>query len=213
MTEDICYMSIDGRRGRQNAVDLLCSIGEKAKQDFGFGEVHVLASVAPKHKPTSVEFTKIQPISIKGYSRFVFSQLHFHTTKRFILLYQDDGFALNPQSWDPEFLDYDYIGAPWPVQFPWASQGFRVGNGGFSLRSKTLCEFCSTLKYPGGLPEDIAICVFYRHLLEERGFKFAPVELAKKFSVEYAIDWTHGVHSSFGFHGKPNLKYIKRTNG
>jgi hypothetical protein len=43
---------------------------------------------------------------------------------------------VNPAAWDPEFLDWDYIGAKWF----WAEAGKRVGNGGFSLRSYKLLE-------------------------------------------------------------------------
>lgn len=44
-------------------------------------------------------------------------------------------------------------------------------------------------------PEDTVICITYGDYLTQAGFKFAPVELAKEFSVEN--DWWKG---EFGFH-------------
>ena len=40
------------------------------------------------------------------------------------------------------FFDYDYIGAPWPNNFV-----NRVGNGGFSLRSKKFLELTAKIPY------------------------------------------------------------------
>lgn len=73
-----------------------------------------------------------------------------------ILLFQEDSIIFRSNIQD--FLDYDYIGAPWPLQTN-DTEG-RVGNGGFSLRTRqimlTICEnfpiketeySASTLKY------------------------------------------------------------------
>ena len=45
--------------------------------------------------------------------------------------------------WRDEFLEYDYIGAPWNVP---AGSRNNIGNGGFSLRRKFL-EVSSKLRY------------------------------------------------------------------
>jgi len=60
------------------------------------------------------------------------------------LLVQPDGFVINPDKWDNQFFEYDYIGAPWeqvPHSYldPWGKP-HRVGNGGFSFRSKKLLD-------------------------------------------------------------------------
>ena len=47
---------------------------------------------------------------------------------------QWDGYAVNPGAWDAAFLDCDYLGAKWS----WHKDAMRVGNGGFSLRSRRL---------------------------------------------------------------------------
>ncbi|QKF93734.1 hypothetical protein QKU48_gp0276 [Fadolivirus algeromassiliense] len=50
-----------------------------------------------------------------------------------ILIYQEDSCIFNTNIND--FLKYDYIGAPWPKEF---NHPYNVGNGGFSLRSKSV---------------------------------------------------------------------------
>lgn len=213
MTEDICYMAVDGRPPKSSAVDTLCRIGKAGKVEFGFGEVVVLANSLPSSNWPEVEVRKIESMNLADYSRFTFLQLHLHTDKPFILVYQDDGYALNKDLWNPKFMDYDYVGAPWPDYLPWSKDGFKVGNGGFSLRSRKLCEFCSTLPFPN-LAEDIAICVYYRDFLVKCGFKFAPVEIAREFSCELPIDSSHTIQTSFGFHGKHHMKLAEElTNG
>jgi hypothetical protein len=208
MTEDICYMAVDGRSGSDSSVDALCAIGSNAKDKFGFGEVTVLSARPPWRSPSNVRVIQIPQLSFAEYSEFVFSRIHAYTDKKFILIYQEDGYALRPEFWDPEFLNYDYIGAPWPTKFPWAAEGFLVGNGGFSLRSRRLCEFCSPLAYPRGASEDMMICTYYKNYLVARGFQFAPVEVAKKFSFEHMFDETHDINACFGFHGKHNLHLV-----
>ena len=49
-----------------------------------------------------------------------------------ILLYQEDTCIFKSNIED--FLDYDYVGAPWPKEQN--DNSLLVGNGGFSLRSK-----------------------------------------------------------------------------
>ena len=44
----------------------------------------------------------------------VFDLRHFINTE-FCMLIHPDGFLVNPESWKPEFLNYDYIGSPWPL--------------------------------------------------------------------------------------------------
>ena len=38
-----------------------------------------------------------------------------HIQTSHCLLIQSDGFVLFPDKWDDSWLDYDYIGAPWPI--------------------------------------------------------------------------------------------------
>jgi Protein of unknown function (DUF5672) len=147
----------------------------------------------------------------------------------FTIIVQEDGFAVNPQSWDDGFLDYDYIGAPWVWMYgnngPFPPP--IVGNGGFSLRSRKLLSALLALKpkwmleeWAGdervnmrgmsrldigakAIPEDVLICRWYRRRLEEEfGVRFCPADLALKFSVEELCGYTqYWLGKSFGFHG------------
>ena len=61
------------------------------------------------------------------------------------MLIHDDGFVVNPDSWQDDFLNYDYIGAPYPLpqdNFSYRDIDgnlIRVGNS-VSLRSKKLLD-------------------------------------------------------------------------
>jgi len=128
--------------------------------------------------------------NINDYSKFIIKDLPQYIKSEYVLIIQHDGFILNPSAWTDEFLEYDYIGAPW---YPGSYTNI-VGNGGFSLRSKKLIDRVSQLCYNNG-NEDLFICNNNYQLLCDENFKFAPVELAKNFSVEN-IPW----NGSFGFH-------------
>ncbi|RMH20589.1 MAG: hypothetical protein D6698_04035 [Gammaproteobacteria bacterium] len=133
---------------------------------------------------------------------FMLRELSKHVETSHMLVFQWDGYVVNPTVWDDNWLDYDYIGAPWH------SLGGRpaVGNGGFSLRSKVLMESVRVYFSNRDLPlsdsgrvmaEDLVICAHLRPMLEERlQVNFAPVEVACKFSVENE-KW----RGQYGFHG------------
>lgn len=117
-----------------------------------------------------------------------------------VLLIQFDGWVLDGDRWNPEWLSYDYIGAPWP----WHTHD-SVGNGGFSLRSTRLMKHLAVnrRKYPHAVPEDDTICRVYRAELEDDGFVFCPPRTALEFSFERTP-----VCPAFGFHGVQNLPKI-----
>jgi len=152
--------------------------------------------------------------SLNDYSYTIIYRLPEFIHTRHALIIQSDGFVINPDVWEDEFLDYDYIGAPFELpnqDDPITHRDrngklFRVGNGGFSLRSKKLMNFPVEHEIPwtdfhGVFNEDCFICANNRHLYEENGFKFAPLEVAVKFSKESEIAENQGV-KTFGFHGK-----------
>jgi hypothetical protein len=182
---------------------------EICQNDFEFAEVKLLSSLPGD------DVVKIDSInSEEEYSHFVIYELDKYVDTPHVLLIQYDGFILNPQAWTDELLNYDYIGAPWLItdwftdkfDFPVELQGKRVvGNGGFSLRSKKLlsltAKFVKERKLNRFHPEDIAICVLYRKLLEEEGIKFAPLDLAGQFSFESEGPENYSWNGQFGFHG------------
>lgn len=135
--------------------------------------------------------------SAVDYSNFVINKLPDYIDSDFALVIQWDGFIINPTVWTDEFLEYDYIGAPWPHLVP------SVGNGGFSLRSRRLMQAAKELRIADPHPEDVRIAVDHGEILEKQhGIRFAPVELAQRFSFEntYSDQPSFGFHALFNFH-------------
>ena len=139
--------------------------------------------------------------SRQAYSQFIIKELHKHVHTDFVLMVQWDGFIINPDAWSPLFLNYDYIGAVWH----WHEEGRRVGNGGFSLRSRVLCQLTADPEFVYmDLNEDDLICHVNRRWLEDQGIKFAPEKLARYFSFERELSNI----KTFGFHGDFNFERI-----
>jgi len=145
-----------------------------------------------------IEVAEIPEIaSIADYSRFMVKELGARIDTDFALVVQYDGFVVNGRRWRAEFLGYDYLGAPWPDG--------GVGNGGFSLRSRKLLRALQDPRVSELVPEDVAICKTYRGLLEnEYGVRFAPRELASRFSFETQPP----PEPTLGFHGIAHMVRI-----
>jgi hypothetical protein len=109
-----------------------------------------------------VEIVDVRLESIEAYSGFMLHDLAPHVRTSHALVVQWDGFVVDAGRWDDAFLDYDYIGAPWPGN----PAGRDVGNGGFSLRSKRLLDALARGSFAAGHPEDVCIGVDHRARLE-----------------------------------------------
>src|ERR1700751_652550 len=129
-----------------------------------------------------VDYRQFAGKSVIAYQRALWYEVPQSLQSDHFLLIQWDGHAVNADAWTDEFLAYDYIGAPWP-QHP---EECRVGNGGFSLRSKRLARYLAEdpARYSLWCPEDDAICRRYRIELMDKGLRWAPEDLAYRFSVE-----------------------------
>jgi|GEM_PF-1277548 len=142
-----------------------------------------------------VEVIKIQPIRSKEeYSRWILKELWRYIETDYVLVTQHDGYVLNGESWLDEFYDYDYIGAPWIYE-----HGRNIGNGGFSWRTKRLCQILGNDPIIEVThPEDQSIGIIYRGYLErQHGIKFPEDDLADRFSFELKAP----IYDTFGFHG------------
>ena len=177
---------------------------------FNFGSAKFLTDT---DDPDNEHIVKIPKISNKrDYSKFIILELDKYFDTPHVLLIQYDGFILNPSLWSSSFLEYDYIGAPWPrkLLYPNMPENFNVGNGGFSLRSKRLCTLLS--KATGDThPEDVIICQYLRPKLETLGIKFAPLEVAAKFSIKNRIEGLDQTRT-FGQHGRNILSITETRN-
>jgi len=104
----------------------------------------------------------------------------------------EDGFIIDPKLWHPDFMQYDYVAAPW------AHNGF-VGSGGVALTSDKFNRSLAALPwYDGALNADEFACRVHRQKLLEAGVRFAPPEVAACFCTET----TDNEKPSFCFHGR-----------
>ena len=190
--------------------------------ELNFSSIKLLSPIRPKNIFKSIEYIQIPNIDLKGYNNLILNELDKYFDTSHCLIVQSDAFVSNPECWTNEFLNYDYIGAPWTKninpndKISLDLKKNRVGNGGFSLRSKKLLNITKNLKYKDmQFPveqEDVIICYYLYDELKKKGIKFAPIDLAAKFSIEHPeTNEKFGINdkNSFGFHGKHLQKYFK----
>tara|TARA_R110002167_G_scaffold363151_1_gene582969 strand:+ start:4364 stop:5683 length:1320 start_codon:yes stop_codon:yes gene_type:complete len=179
-------------------------------KNFSFKEVLFLSDKKPTNLPGNVKFIKIRSIvSLEDYSSFMINELPDFINTEFCLSVHYDGWIINENNWRSEFLDYDYIGAPWKVNSHFLPRGekYRVGNGGVSIRSKKLMEAARKIAPNVGYHEDTLIVHTLRAPLEDAGITFAPLELAKYFAYEAeCTDLNVSFEDVFAFHGKSHTK-------
>lgn len=181
---------------------------KKSMRGIRFGQVILVSHEKPKRLPVNISFFPCRRISsIDEYSRFILFELWRFVSTDFALVTQHDGYVARPEKWKPVFLDFDYVGAPWPKNLHHTQDGetVEVGNGGFSLRSKKLLTSFTRFGLSfsdsgtGFFNEDGQICVYNRSELESHGILFASPGLAQEFSMESAQK--DGDVKPFGFHG------------
>lgn len=147
--------------------------------------------------------------SIDEWNRKIIYELHNYVDTDFAMLIHADGYIIHPELWQEEWLNYDYIGAPWPLpqdEYSYRTpmgEVVRVGNS-VSLRSKKLLHLPQRIgmewkSFYGNTNEDGFLCVHNRDILEQSGIKFAPLEVAKHFSKEHEIEENKGLET-FAFH-------------
>ncbi len=188
-----------------------------SSDSIDFGAVKLISSSEPNNLPSRIKFEKTEPINnIDEWNHRVVYRLTDYIDTEFAILIHDDGFIVNADSWRPEFLEYDYIGAAWDHKHFIDKFGnqIRVGNS-VSLRSKKLLDIPSKLhmpwvKYENNTNEDTQICVWNRNLFLDNGIKFGDFEISKYFSHETIFPEYRGIEP-FCFHnfGGENIKYKK----
>lgn len=191
---------------------------EKSMQGIEFGEVLLITdeySLYNKENlviPRGVELAPIDPItSINQWCHDVIYKLPKYIKTDYMMLVHADGYIINPDLWNPDWLNYDYVGAPWPEPAPWDEVSYRDPNGkiirvgnSVSLRSKKLLDLPNKLNLPwmsyyGYYNEDGFLCCHNHLILEEYGCKFAPFEVALHFSLETPLPENKNLRT-FAFH-------------
>jgi len=192
---------------------------ELSMDGIDFHEVVLISNEQPTNLNKKITFKQCKPGELQSrdpkntndYSKFMAYNLCDYVNSEFALIVHHNAYVLRPHKWNDAFLQYDYIGAPWPKNMHFTSDGtnIRVGNGGFSLRSKKLLNALNELGLPltdnntGFFHEDGIICVYYRKELEDYGLRFAPVDVASVFSHE--LDCDDSQSEPFGFHNNKKV--------
>ncbi len=176
----------------------------QSAKDCSFGEVIFFTHsgyTPPEHQIPNLKIISIDKINdLISYSEFIIKGLNEYIQTSHALIVQWDGFITHPKLWREQFLEYDYIGAPWPTE-----KGLVVGNGGFSLRSKRLLSALQDKAIIAKHPEDQCICLKNRQYLQDTyGISFAPGKLAEQFAFELQKP----TFDCFGFHAVSNLPLV-----
>lgn len=196
---DVTLCCVDTR-----SVSLALEAIQKCMAAARFGRIVFLGPESesiPVTRPIGVDWISIPSLrGIEDYNRIMLRELLPHVHTSHVLIIQWDGYIAHPALWQPQFLEWDYIGAPW---YHGGHPGM-VGNGGFSLRSVKLLRALASMDLDTTRPEDMEICVYRREQLErEHGIRIAPLEVAQVFACEYGL-----YRPAFGFHGMHNFAYV-----
>lgn len=136
---------------------------------------------------------RIPQLDWQKWSIFVNREVPKHIQSEFAMSVHEDGFPLDCSLWNPRFLSYSYIGAPWTDKV--------VGNGGMNIERQDLLK--EKLSMPTTPDEqttasDMYICRNRAEYLKAKGITFAPCDLALTFATEtFGNQWP-----SFAFHGR-----------
>ena len=213
--KDITLLALGSTQIKENLMGL-----QYSTKKIDFGAVKFISHQEPANLPSNITYEKFndfENISYKEFSYYCIYKLVEHVDTKFMLMIHPDGFVINPHLWSNDFLEWDYIGAAWPFRNDAFIDPFgnhhRVGNGGFTLRSRKVLEVPQIENIPfevnqgtfykhmnaGAYNEDGNICVHNRHLFKKHGVKYAPVEVAVRFSQELPVPESKGI-KPFGFH-------------
>lgn len=177
---------------------------EDCERHVKFGEVIVFTDRSSQFMRADRRIVVVPDWPNKlGWSRCSWRDVAMEVRTSHALGIQWDSWVVDPSMWRNEYLNYDYIGAPW-----WYKDGLNVGNGGFSLRSTKLMRFVrknrATFPCDTHLDDDL-YCRKYRPSLEAAGFVWADEPLAYQFAFECVRPDPTARH--FGFHAAFNFDY------
>ncbi len=173
-------------------------------RQIDFGDCVLITHRKPFFLPKGIRYahtSKLTNIDCFNYKMLYELGDYIHTD--FVMVVHADGFIVHPEMWRDEFLDYDYIGSPWPI--PKDDITYRDINGNLcrvgnsvGIRSRRLVNFPKEANLPfepdhSSLNEDGFLCVKNHHLIEAAGMKIAPLEVAKYFAHETMIPEIEGI--------------------
>lgn len=138
----------------------------------------------------------IQSMVVNDYSKLLTSE-HFIEqipTETFLVFQTDTMISPLGKDLIYEFIDYDYVGAPWPKSN--LRESCNVGNGGLSLRKKSkMLEIIRSTPYLPGCNEDLFYCINHTIPLYKPTW-----EKARVFSIESIYSpRAFGVHKAWKY--------------
>lgn len=210
---DVTLVSVTGVK-----VDAAHAALRRCISGLDFAQTLLISSERPTVLDSRIKWIEIPPMTLNQYSAFILKELYKHIDTSHVLISQADGFVVNPGRWDPKWLEFDYLGAPFRRYIHAGNTTIeptnRVGNGGFSLRTRRLLELTSpidlaTLRYPTRA-EDMIICHLLYDYLVGKGITFADPPTAARFSIMHPSQ-TFGqtLDTAFGFHGEHYLAELE----
>lgn len=184
---------------------------EYSMRGIEFGDAVIITDKKPLFMPKGIRYSHTDKLdNIDKFNYRMTYELGNHIKTDYALIVHADGFVIHPENWRDEFLDYDYIGSPWPL--PQNDYAYRDSNGNIcrvgnsvSIRSKRLMDFPKThnLLWEKGFDdfynEDIFICCMHKNEMEAAGMKWAPLEKAVLFGREHPLPENKGIEP-FVFH-------------
>ena len=209
---DITYLSIVPNKSQKKYqdIDSIIKIGNNSSDKLNFGKKIIYTYQKPTIDSGDFEIKIIDEIPHNEFNDFVLQNYSKLFDTDYAINFHSDGFIQNQEAWDDIFLEYDYIGAPIVIRMSEKEYLPLVGNGGFSLRSKKICEKIKELKSSDYLPqyldawgdmlitkdlfkilptffknEDLYIGLFCNKILKEKGFKISDLKTASLFSTEH----------------------------
>ncbi len=181
-------------------------------ENVEFADAVFISHKKPLFLPKGIRFAYIDKLTnIDDFNYKAVYDMGDYIKTDYAMLVHYDGYVVNPDQWCDEFLDYDYIGSPWPLPPEGNTTTYRdiygnicrVGNS-VGIRSKRLMDFPKQENLPwtmmdGRYHEDVYICCQIHHLLEAAGMRIAPLEVARYFAHENMIPEVEGI-TPFAFH-------------
>lgn len=224
--KNVTLICVDGIGKSEDAIKSI----EASTLNIKYEKVLLITADKNIQSNNNIEVKHINKITWGEYNEFIINQLTEYFDTDYVLLTQDDGYVSNDMMWSDEFFNYDYIGAPWPIDLvelilknlgkqkgthgepfkknipiikDYNPNNYRIGNGGFSFRSKKLCNLTKkySQKYPNA-PEDCIISIYEKEDIIKNKLKIAPVEIGARFSVESNNEFNPNgdISQTFGFH-------------
>lgn len=184
---------------------------EYSMREIEFGDAVIVTHKKPLFMPKGIRYSHTDKLdNIDKFNYKMTYELGEHIRTNYALIVHADGFVIHPENWRDEFLEYDYIGSPWPLpanDYAYRdSRGeiCRVGNS-VSIRSKRLMDYPKThdLPWEKGFDdfynEDIFLCCMHKNEMEDDGLRWAPIEKAVLFGREHPLPENKGIEP-FVFH-------------